>query len=194
MIPGAVFRLGWPRGRYGPITRRPPMNTELQPTDTKVLKGVVGSGVGLRIPPLLRDAPGPRVPGMGRIVAEVTVSNPSEPQHEIRFDALVDTGTGLLVLPRAWKGRLGSLAESQPVQMETADQRTVTGDVCGPVRIAISGFRPIFSEVAFLDMHPADGTYEPLLGYIALEQAGVAVDMLGHRLVEAKRMDLKRSV
>lgn len=128
---------------------------------------------------------------MGRIVAEVTVSNPSEPQREIRFDALVDTGIGLLVLPRAWKPRLGQLAESQPVEMETADQRVVTGDVCGPVRIAISGFRPIFSEVAFLDMQPADGSYEPLIGYIALEQAGIAVDMLGHRLIDARRMDLK---
>ncbi len=51
----------------------------------------------------------------------------------------------------------------------------------------------MFSEVAFLDMHPSDGTYEPLLGYIALEQAGIAVDMLGHRLVKAKPLDLKRS-
>jgi hypothetical protein len=35
------------------------------------------------------------------------------------------------------------------------------------------------------------GEYEPLVGYIALEQAGAAVDMLGHRLVHVKRVDLK---
>ena len=33
--------------------------------------------------------------------------------------------------------------------------------------------------------------YEPIPGHIALEQAGAAVDMLGHRLVHVKRADLK---
>ena len=75
--------------------------------------------------------------------------------------------------------------------METADQRPVPGEVCGPVRIEVEGFRPIFSEVVFRDMHPSDGAYEPLLGDIILEQAGIAVDMLGHRVVKAKPMDLK---
>ena len=128
---------------------------------------------------------------MGRIVAQVTVANTVEPTKHIRFDALVDTGSGLLVLPRAWKERLEPLPASQAVEMETADQRTVTSEVCGPVRIEVEGFRPVFSEVAFLDMQPTDGEYEPLLGYIVLEQAGIAVDMLGHRLVKAKHMDLK---
>jgi hypothetical protein len=48
------------------------------------------------------------------------------------------------------------------------------------------------AEVLFLDMQPdEDGEYEPLVGYIALEQAGAAVDMLGHRLLHVKRVDLK---
>lgn len=33
--------------------------------------------------------------------------------------------------------------------------------------------------------------YEPLLGYIILEQAQAAVDMLGHRLVPVKYIDMK---
>jgi hypothetical protein len=36
-----------------------------------------------------------------------------------------------------------------------------------------------------------DGDYEPLLGYVILEQAQVAVDMLGHRLVPVKYIDCK---
>lgn len=41
-------------------------------------------------------------------------------------------------------------------------------------------------------MEPAeDGFYEPLIGYIILEQLQVAVDMLRHRLLHVKRMDLK---
>jgi hypothetical protein len=77
------------------------------------------------------------------------------------------------------------------VQLETAAQETVEGEVCGPVRIQIEGFRPIYNEVLFLDMKPENGEYEPLIGYVILEQSRAAVDMLGHRLVPVKRMDLK---
>ena len=65
------------------------------------------------------------------------------------------------------------------------------GTICGPVRIQIEGFRPIYNEVLFVDMEPANGQYEPLIGYVILEQCQAAVDMLGHRLVPVKRMDLK---
>ena len=116
----------------------------------------------------------------------MSVANTVDPTKHIRFDALVDTGSGLLVLPRAWKERLGSLPASPAVEMETADQRTVTSEVCEPVRIDVEGFRPVFSEGAFLDMYPTDGEYEPLLGYIVLEEAGIAVDMLGHRIGEGQ--------
>ena len=67
----------------------------------------------------------------------------------------------------------------------------MTGEVCGPVRIQIEGFPPIFGEVLFVEMHPVDGIYEPLIGYIVLEQSQAGVDMLGHRLIPVKHMDLK---
>lgn len=60
------------------------------------------------------------------------------------------------------------------------------------MRIEIEGFRPVHGDVAFVDMQAVGGEFEPLVGYLPLEQAGIAVDMLGHRLVQAKRMDLKR--
>ena len=78
--------------------------------------------------------------------------------------------------------------------MDGATQEIVRAEVCGPVRIQIEGFRPIFNEVAFVEMKPADGEYEPLIGYIVLEQSQAAVDMLGHRLVPIKHMDLKWSL
>ena len=40
-------------------------------------------------------------------------------------------------------------------------------------------------------MRPEDGAYEPLIGYIPLEQAQAAVDLVGHRLVKVTRVDLK---
>ena len=36
-----------------------------------------------------------------------------------------------------------------------------------------------------------EGEYEPLLGYVILEQAQAAVDMLGYRLVPVKYIDMK---
>jgi hypothetical protein len=77
------------------------------------------------------------------------------------------------------------------IDVETATQEVVQAEVCGPVRIQIEGFRPIFNEVAFIDMEPANGDYEPLIGYIILEQSQAAVDMQGHRLVHIRHLDLK---
>lgn len=128
---------------------------------------------------------------MGRIIASVTIENVSDKSKGIRCDALVDTGASHMVLPKAWKERLGSLESMETIQMETATQELITGELCGPVRIQIEGFRPIYSEVAFADMQPQNGDYEPLIGYLVLEQTPVAVDMLGHRLVPVKHFDLK---
>lgn len=96
-----------------------------------------------------------------------------------------------MVLPKAWKERLGQLDSTRTIQMETADQEIITGEVSGPVRIQIEGFPSIYSEVAFVDMEPKNGDYEPLIGYLVLEQSPAAVDILGHRLVPVKHFDLK---
>jgi hypothetical protein len=97
-----------------------------------------------------------------------------------------------MVLPSAWRDRLGELDEITTVPLETATQETVEGKICGPVRIQIEGFRSIYNEVLFIDMKPENGEYEPLIGYVILEQSQAAVDMLGHRLIPVKRMDLKK--
>jgi predicted aspartyl protease len=128
---------------------------------------------------------------MGRIIASVKIENVSDASKNLRCDALVDTGASFMVLPSAWKDRLGDLISIREVELETATQETVTGEVCGPVRIQIEGFPPVFGEVLFVEMKPEQGDYEPLIGYIILEQSQAGVDMLGHRLVPIKHMDLK---
>ena len=128
---------------------------------------------------------------MGRIVATVNIENFSETGSSIKLDALVDTGASYLTLPSVWKSRFGAFASEETIELQTATQERVKGTVCGPVKITIEGFRPIYNEVLFLDMKPDNGEYEPLLGYIALEQCGAAVDMLGHRLIPVKYMDAK---
>ncbi|MCP4659806.1 MAG: hypothetical protein GY856_30760 [bacterium] len=128
---------------------------------------------------------------VGRIVTSVTVRNVLDAEKKIRIDALVDTGATYLVLPKAWKDRLGKFESEREVDLQTAEQKVTKGTLCGPVRIQVEGFSHIYNEVLFLDMEPKNGQYEPLVGYIVLEQCGAAVDMLGHRLVPVKYLDLK---
>ena len=125
------------------------------------------------------------------IVASVKIGNVMDDSMSVRCEALVDTWASHMVLPTAWKERLGSLDSTRTIELKTVTREIIRGEVCGPVRIQIEGFRPIFNEVAFVEMKPADGEYEPLIGYIILEQSQAAVDMLGHRLVPTKHMDLK---
>ncbi|MEW6202225.1 MAG: hypothetical protein AB1546_09635 [bacterium] len=128
---------------------------------------------------------------MGKIIVQVEITNALAPANKIKCNSLVDTGTSGLILPKAWKDKLGDLPACRLVEMETADQRVVSGEVCGPVKIQIDGFEPIFNEVIFLDINGSEKSYEPLLGYIILEQSRAAVDLEKHRLVEVKYFDLK---
>ena len=128
---------------------------------------------------------------MGRIVSSVKLQNLREPGASILIDALVDTGSAYMVLPTAWKARLGTLDKIREVTVQLGDQSQRTADVCGPVKIELEGFSPVYGEVLFVEMTPHQGSYEPLIGYIPLEQAQAAVDMVGHRLVPIKTVDLK---
>ena len=129
---------------------------------------------------------------MGRIVVQTKVTNLFEEDKFIRCGMLVDTGAGALILPMAWKERLGKFKRSEAVELQLANQDVLRGEACWPVEIRIDGFRPVSNEVVFVDMGSEDeGEYEPLLGYVILEQAQAAVDMLGHRLVPVKYIDMK---
>ena len=129
---------------------------------------------------------------MGRIVASVQIDNASDVTKGLRCDALVDTGASLMVLPSVWRDRLGELKPGTEIEVETATQEIVRAEVCGPVRIQIEGFRPIFSEVCFAERNGGDGDCESLIGHLVLAQSQVGVDVLRHRLFLIKHMDLKR--
>ena len=128
---------------------------------------------------------------MGRTTVETTIENGADSTFRIRCDALVDTGAACLTLPNAWRDRLGPLLRLDTVAVETATQAVATGDICGPVLLRLERFRPVLAEVLFIEMNPSDGQYEPLIGYIPLEQAQAAVDLVGHCLVKVNRVDLK---
>ena len=129
---------------------------------------------------------------MGRIVVQTKITNLFDEDRFIRCGLLVDTGAGALILPAAWKERLGRFMRSETVELQLANQEIVRGEACWPVEIGIEGFRPVSNEVIFVDMDAGeDDEYEPLLGYVILEQAQAAVDMLGHRLVPVRYIDMK---
>ena len=77
------------------------------------------------------------------------------------------------------------------MECEIFTQERVQAEIYGSVEIRITGFEPVFSEVLFIDMQPNDGQYQPFIGYIVLAQSQAAVDMLGHRLLHLKSVDLR---
>ena len=78
------------------------------------------------------------------------------------------------------------------MSLQLANQDVLEGEACWPVEIEIDGFRPVSNEVIFVDMEGGeDDGYEPLLGYVILEQAQAAVDLVGHRLVPVRYIDMK---
>ena len=145
---------------------------------------------------------------MGRIIAQTKVVNLLDETKFVQCGMLVDTGAAALILPAAWKKRLGEFPRSEPVELLLANGEAVRGEACAPVEITIEGFRPVVNEVLFVGadeeqqadvMAETSGDQdavsrngeEPLLGYVILEQAQAAVDMLGHRLVPVRYIDMK---
>ena len=129
---------------------------------------------------------------MGRIITQVKVTNALDPSKSLEISALVDTGASHVVLPSAWKDSLGALELLEVVECEAVNQTKSKSEIYGPVKIRVGNFRTVYSEVLFIDMDAnAEGNYEPLVGYLVLEAIPVAVDMLGHRLVKVRALDLK---
>jgi hypothetical protein len=128
---------------------------------------------------------------VGRIIAQTKITNLADEGKSIECGLFVDTGAGALILPSAWKERLGTFLRSEAVELQLANGEVVRGEACWPVEIKIEGFRPVANEVIFMDTENGEDVQDPLLGYVILEQAQAAVDMLGHRLVPVKYIDLK---
>ena len=130
---------------------------------------------------------------MGEVIVDLMVENRLQPEHRIVCRAMVDTGAYGLVLPSAWKRRLGKLPDLTVADLELADQRVVTAEIRGPARVRLGGCRAVNTDVIFVDMEPRkDGTYEPLVGDTVLQLANVVIDMRRHCLVARKRYKLKR--
>ncbi|MEK7286235.1 MAG: hypothetical protein AAB035_02930 [Nitrospirota bacterium] len=124
---------------------------------------------------------------MGRVIANLTIKGfgSTLSSDTVVCDAMVDTGAAHLIIPYELKGRLGHLEKIRNVDCSLVVGET-TGEIFAPVTLTINQFDPIMCEV--LCIH---GCNEILLGYLPLEAASLAVDMVGHRLVHVKAVDLK---
>ena len=134
---------------------------------------------------------GVKNPHLKPIIVSVKIENVRDIGKSLRCDAFVDTAASLMVLPAAWKNRLGRLEATGIIEFETANRGRMRGEGCGPVRIQIEGFRPVHTEVVFVEAKPNVGEFEPLLGITVLTQSQAGVDPLRRRLVAIKHMDLK---
>ncbi len=129
---------------------------------------------------------------MSRIVAQVKVENAMDSSKSMEISALVDTGAAYLSLPLVWMDRFGEFKRVCDEELVDAKGQAVTGKVAGPAEVKIGNFRSVYCDIVFIDMEPDDdGDYLPLLGYIPMEAANLAVDMLGHRLLSTGRIDLR---
>jgi len=59
------------------------------------------------------------------------------------------------------------------------------------VLLRLAGIEAVVGEVLFMPGDFSEDGFEVLVGYITLERVGVAVDMVGHRLVKLPHVDLK---
>ncbi|MEM6328927.1 MAG: hypothetical protein AAF790_01630 [Planctomycetota bacterium] len=123
---------------------------------------------------------------MGELIVDIVVENVMDRTKQVASPVLVDTGSSFLTLPMAWKEELGEFEKNQRMTLELADQHTAPGVLCGPVKVTIGEFEPVYTEVMFVDMVERDGRYEPLIGCIPLETGRLAVDLDSHTLVSRK--------
>jgi clan AA aspartic protease len=112
---------------------------------------------------------------MGRFEVKVTVSNPAQPERSSEISLLVDTGATLSWLPRDLLEKLGVRPISRS-RFLLPDGRHVEREK-GLILISVNG-QTGGVEAAFAE--PGEAT---VLGAIALETLGLAVDPVKQKLV-----------
>jgi hypothetical protein len=130
-------------------------------------------------------------PYLERIIVSVKIENVRDASKSVICEAVVDTNASLMVLPASWKARLGELESTRIVKSRMPGEKKTELEVSGPVRIQIDGFRPIFSEVSFVEAKADYEEQTPQIGHLVLAQSQARIDVPRNRLIPTKHMDLK---
>jgi len=119
---------------------------------------------------------------MGETHVPVLIRNPAEPQRTWEGLFLVDTGASDCMVPRRYLESIGLAPKGERVY-QLADGSVVTVDTTAGQLEFMGEYVP--SLIAFGE----DGT-EPLLGTIALQAAGIEVDLRTESLRKGRRFRL----
>jgi len=134
----------------------------------------------------------PRETRTGSITALLKLTNVNDPSKSLSVQALVGTGAAYITLPAAWRERFGKLYWEEQVLAGMADGSVRKASFGGPLHAQINDLRRFSADVLFLEMEPGpEGEYQPLIGYMALQEAGVALDMPNERLIQLPYVDVK---
>lgn len=120
---------------------------------------------------------------MGIMHVTVTIRNPADPTRSWEGPFLVDTGAIDSLVPRPRLEAIGLTPKAQRVY-ETADGREITMDVT-------TGELEFMGEFAAGLIIFGDAAAEPLLGFTALESAGIEIDPQNQRLKKLPSVRLK---
>jgi len=121
----------------------------------------------------------------------VRIESALNEEEWVEFEARVDTSATWLTLPKGWRNKFESLPLGREVNFRRSDGLIITGEVCGPVKIMLEGFRTSFGEVNFVDLDTAEGSGVPLIGSLQLESSQALLDRKNNRLIPMKSYPLK---
>ena len=119
---------------------------------------------------------------MSEIIVSVKLRNDAvRDVPPLCVDALVDTGATRILLPNVWRKRLGDFPRTRRAVAHSISH-TLDALICSPAQVEIAGFPEVDAEVAFTQMEPHNGAYQPVLGHLFLQTCGAVVDMKTHTL------------
>lgn len=115
---------------------------------------------------------------MGATYVTVTVRNPAEPHRTWEGEFLADTGASHSIVPRHRLEAVGVAARGRR-KFEMADGRLAEFDL----GLAILSFMGEDSPSAVLF---GDDAAEPVLGLMTMQEVGVKVDPVNHRIERSR--------
>jgi hypothetical protein len=125
------------------------------------------------------------------IFCTIKVESSIDENETIEFEAMVDTSATWLTLPAEWRQKFNSLGPGREANFWRPDKPIIVGEVCGPVKILIEGFKPSFGEVMFVDLEPREGILRPLVGSLQLESSMALLDRVNRRLKPMAKLPLE---
>jgi clan AA aspartic protease len=117
---------------------------------------------------------------MGKVVEKIKVINVFEPERVIKIEAVIDTGSTMLVLPQNAIDKL-HLRKMREVKVRYANNKTEIKSIYGIVTVEMCGRAGEFNVLA-----EPEGA-QPLVGQTILEQLDLIVDPSTRKIIPNPR-------